>query len=112
MSASPQPIEPARPVMRAETMSGAADLELEVLRLRDRVLGLRAENAELSAQLAGSIETAALRSGADAETVTEHLETVVHDLDFQLRQVKASTTWRLGSALLRPVRWVRREKSS
>lgn len=112
MSAVPSPVPPARPVISGFDLPEQAELALEVMRLRDQVFGLRAENAEMAARLAEALERNDLRSNLDPDTVVEHLELVVHDLEFQLRQVKESTTWRLGRALLRPVSWIRRQKSS
>ena len=112
MSATEQPITPAMPAVNADLPTGEADLVLEVLRLRDRVHGLRAENAELSARLAAATESSALQKELNPEDVIEHLELVVHDLDFQLKQVRSSTTWRVGRLVLAPVRVRRRQTSS
>ncbi len=71
------------------------DLQLRQLALVDRVLGLEAEVARLSA-------TAPHANGARDE---------VERLQSELRAVYASRTWRIGSAVLRVARPGRRRNS-
>lgn len=96
------------PLVTKALPSDEADLRLEVLRLRDEVVGLRARLAEAEVVIKRLSEPDALkRSGRPSDHV-EHLKLVVADFEKQLAEVKASSTWRVGRALLLPIRIFRR----
>ena len=107
MSTAKREVPPAQAIRAAALTEDPQDLQIEVLRLRDMVIGLRAENAELAATSMAAAERASLISTPDAEDVVENLELVVHDQQIQLDAIKRSTTWRIGRLLLSPVRWLR-----
>jgi hypothetical protein len=71
---------------------GDVAVQLRQLALVDRVLGLEAEVARLSS------------SGASSEGAREQIER----LQAELRAVYGSRTWRIGSAVLKPLRLLRR----
>lgn len=100
-------IPPAEPLRVPALSQDAKELQLEVLRLRDAIFGLRAEKAELSARMHAQTEAAHLGAEADSNDAVEHLELVVHDLQVQLAAIKSSTTWRVGRLLVSPVRLLR-----
>lgn len=99
----------------------------EELRLRDVAIGLRAELVEanhqrektelLNAQLLNEIQDLndRLRMADNALRASQQLaEKVLHDIslrDAEVVAIRNSRTWRIGSLVLAPVRWVKRSKS-
>ena len=99
----------------------------EEMRLRDVAIGLRAElveanyqreKAELAdAQLRNEIQDLndRLRMAENALRASQRLaEKVLHDIslrDAEIVAIRKSRTWRIGSLVLAPVRWVKRSKS-
>ena len=99
----------------------------EEMRLRDVAIGLRAELVEanhqrekteiLNAQLLNEIQDLndRLRISDNALRASQQLaEKVLHDIsqrDAEIAAIRNSRTWRIGSLLLAPVRWVKRSKS-
>ena len=99
----------------------------EEMRLRDVAIGLRAELVEanhqrektelLNAQLLNEIQDLndRLRMADNALRASQQLaEKVLHDIslrDAEIVAVRNSRTWRIGSLVLTPVRWVKRSKS-
>lgn len=95
LAAKPLPTEPV-------------ELQREVLLLRDDLIGLRARLAEAEVVIKRMSEMKAIGSPVDAVDHVEYLMGVVNDLEKQLAAVKSSSTWRIGRALLFPVRLVKR----
>ena len=99
----------------------------EELRLRDVAIGLRAELVEanhqrektelLNAQLLNEIQDLndRLRMADNALRASQQLaEKVLHDIsqrDAEIVAIRKSRTWRIGSLVLAPVRWMKRRKS-
>lgn len=84
------------------------DLQREVLRLRDEVIGMRARLAEAEVVVKRMTESDAIRTSDHAAAHAEYLSGVVADLENQLAAIKTSSTWRIGRALLLPVRLVKK----
>jgi hypothetical protein len=99
----------------------------EEMRLRDVAIGLRAELVEanyrrektelLNAQLLNEIQDLndRLRMADNALRASQQLaEKFIHDIslrDAEISAIHNSRTWRIGSLVLAPVRWVKRSKS-
>ena len=99
----------------------------EEMRLRDVAIGLRAELVEanhqqektelLNAQLRNEIQDLndRLRMAEKALRASQQLaENVLRDIslrDAEIAAIRKSRTWRIGSLVLAPVRWVKRSKS-
>jgi septal ring factor EnvC (AmiA/AmiB activator) len=99
----------------------------EEMRLRDDAIGLRAELNEANyqrakaeradAQLRNEIQglNDRLRMVENALRASQQLaEKVLHDIsqrDAEIVAIRKSRTWRIGSLVLAPVRWVKRSKS-
>ena len=99
----------------------------EDMRLRDVAIGLRSELIEanhqrektelLNAQLRNEIQDLndRLRMVENALKASQQLaEKVLHDIsqrDAEIVAIRKSRTWRIGSLVLAPVRWVKRSKS-
>jgi hypothetical protein len=98
----------------------------EEMRLRDVAIGLRAELAEANfqrekvelanAQLRNEIQDLSdrLRMAEVAHRASQQLtEKLLHDVsvrDAEISAIRQSCTWRIGSLVLAPVRWVKRSK--
>lgn len=99
----------------------------EEMRLRDVAIGLRAELSEVNhqrekvelanAQFRNEIQDLndRLRMAENALRASQQLaEKVLHDIslrDAEIAAIRNSRTWRIGSLVLGPVRWVKRSKS-
>ena len=99
----------------------------EEMRLRDVAIGLRSELIEanhqrektelLNAQLRNEIQDLndRLRMVENALKASQQLaEKVLHDIsqrDAEIVAIRKSRTWRIGSLVLAPVRWMKRRKS-
>ena len=99
----------------------------EEMRLRDVAIGLRAELDEanhqwektelMNAQLRNEIQDLndRLRLVENAHRASQQLaEKVLHDIsqrDVEIATIRKSRTWRIGSLVIAPVRWVKRSKS-
>ena len=99
----------------------------EEMRLSDVAIGLRAELAEANyqrekaeladAHLRNEIQDLSdrLRMAENALKASQQLgEKVLHDIslrDAEIAAIRKSRTWRIGSSVLAPVRWVKRSKS-
>jgi len=98
----------------------------EEMRLRDVAIGLQAELIEANYQLE-KVELAnselrnelqdlddRLRMAETAHRVSQQLnEKLSHDVsarDTELTTIRQSRTWRIGSLVLAPVRWLKRSK--
>ena len=99
----------------------------EEMRLSDVAIGLRAELVEanhqrektelLNAELLNEIQDLndRLRMAQKALRASQQLaEKVLRDIslrDAEIADIRKSHTWRIGSSVLAPVRWVKRSKS-
>ena len=84
------------------------ELQREVLRLRDEVIGHRARLAEAEVVIKRQVEMQAISASVDPAIHVEYLKGVVEDLEKQLKDIRSSSTWRLGRLLLAPVRVFKR----
>ncbi len=99
----------------------------EEMRLRDVAIGLRAELVEASyqrekvelanAELRNEIQDLSdrLRMVDTAHRASQQLtKKLLHDVsvrDAEITAIRQSRTWRIGSLVLAPVRWVKRSKT-
>ena len=89
------------------TTDDVVALQLEVLRLRDRVIGAEAEIGELTTRL--SRLDAQRQFGEEA--MHAHLTHATDALDRareREREIMQSTSWRLGQAIVRPLAALKR----
>lgn len=88
------------------------ELHREILRLRDELIGAEAQLGELRARL--RVETERRRFDQESREVSdlEHVMNVNADLEQQLDDMRASTTWRLGRVIVRPLSLLRRPTGS
>jgi len=91
------------PVRPRPLPDDARELKAEVLRLRDEIIGLRAVIAEAEVRDKARAESEALSAVIDPSAHVVYLQGVVADLEFQLREVRSSSTWKVGRVLLSPV---------
>ena len=82
----------------------SSELKREIFRLRDEVVGLRAELGQAETRIKRHVEIAHLESAPEPATHIEYLEGVVRDLQFQIDEIRRSATWRLGRFLMSPLR--------
>ena len=99
----------------------------EEMRLRDVAIGLRAElveanyqraklesaNAELLKETQGLNDRLRVAEKA-SETSLQLMEKLLLDISLrntEIADIRKSRTWRIGSLVLAPVRWVKRSKS-
>ena len=97
------------------------------MRLRDVAIGLRAElveanyqraklesaNAELLKETQGLNDRLRMAEKA-SETSLQLMEKLLLDISLrntEITAIRKSRTWRIGSSVLAPVRWVKRSKS-
>jgi hypothetical protein len=96
------------------------------MRLRDVAIGLQAELVEANfqqekvelgnAQLRNEIRDLGdrLRMAETAQRASQQLtEKLLHDIsvqDAEITAIRQSRTWRIGSLVLAPLRWVKRSK--
>jgi hypothetical protein len=98
----------------------------EELRLRDVAIGLQAELTEVNYQLE-KVELANAEFRGEIQDLSDRLqmaeiahrasqqltEKLLHDVsvrDAEITAVRQSRTWRIGSLVLTPVRWMKRSK--
>ena len=86
-------------------------LKLEVLRLRDEVIGALAREGEVRAQLDGILRSEARH--VEHLAIENHRAVVarLEDSEKQLEAILRSRTWRMVSFLLKPVHLIRRPSS-
>lgn len=83
-------------------------LQMEILRLRDELIGAAAELGELRARLnAPSLNAAAAEAKAAVDNSLELLRRV-EDLEQRNQQILSSASWRIGNLLIRPFSFLRR----
>lgn len=93
-------LTPVRPLPLPED---ARELKLEVLRLRDEIIGLRTVIAEAEVREKARAERESLSSVVDPSAHVEYLQGVVADLELQIQQIRSSSTWKVGQVFLSPV---------
>jgi hypothetical protein len=99
MSSSPdQPLSESAAASDAEPVQ-ESELRREIWRLRDQVFGLEAERSRL--------QSALLKSDA-ARRAAQYLADVLDAARAQRDAMLESTRWRIGGAIVRPLRTVRR----
>ena len=101
-------VDPATPVVSQRLADDVQELHKEIYMLRDEVLGLQARLAQAEVTIKKYKEGEALDFVMDPSAHVEYLETVIDDLEFQIRDIKASSTWKIGRILLSPIRLFRR----
>ena len=83
-------------------------LQMEILRLRDELIGAAAELGELRARLnAPSLNATAAEAKAAVDNSVELLRRV-EDLERRNQQLLSSSSWRIGNLLIRPFSFLRR----
>ena len=98
----------------------------EEMRLRDIAIGLQAElneavyqrekvellNAELHNEIQGLRDRLRLEEVAQeaSQQATEKLLRVIAERDVEITAIRQSRTWRIGSLVLAPVRWIKRRR--
>jgi len=83
-------------------------LQLEILRLRDEVIGALAREGEVRARLDGLLNSEA--RWEEHNSIKNHKAVLAQkeDAEARLEAVLRSRTWKLGRALFAPIRLVRR----
>ena len=87
-------------------------LQREILHLRDELIGAEAQLGELRARLRVEAERRRFDQQSREVSDLEHVLTVNADLEQQLADLRTSTTWRLGRAIVRPFSVLRRPNGS
>jgi hypothetical protein len=101
-------VEVVTPVLSKRLADDVQELHKEIYTLRDEVLGLQARLAKAEVIIKKYKEGEALDFVMDPAAHVEYLETVVTDLEFQIREIKSSSTWKLGRIFLSPIRIFKR----
>ena len=70
----------------------------DILVQRDKIFGLRAELNEANFQL------------RKAESANSELRRIIARQDAEITAIRLSHTWRIGSIILTPIRWMKRSK--
>ena len=83
-------------------------LHLEIYALRDEIFGVQARLAQAEVIIKKYRESEASRISMEPAVHVEYLESAVADLEYQVREIKSSSTWKLGRLLLFPVRLFKR----
>lgn len=96
----------------ATDLSEVDALQREILRLRDELIGAEAQLGELRARLRVELERRRFDQESREVSDLEHVMTVNADLEHQLADLRTSTTWRLGRAVVRPLSLLRRPTRS
>ena len=87
-------------------------LQREILHLRDELIGAEAQLGELRARLRVEAERRRFDQQSREVSDLEHVLTVNADLEQQLADLRTSTTWRLGRAMIRPLSLLQRPTGS
>jgi hypothetical protein len=87
--------------------SDVDELRLEILRLRDELFGAEAALGEARARLRHATERRRLDAEVREMGDLEHVLELNDDLTLQLEQMRASTTWKLGRMIVRPLALLR-----
>ena len=104
MKESSRMVGVALPVVSKRLADDVQELHKEIYVLRDEIVGLQARLAQAEVTIKRYKEGQARNFIMDPSAHVEYLETVVDDLEFQIRDIKASSTWKIGRILLSPIR--------
>ena len=104
----PRKVDAAKPVVAQRLTDDVQELHKEIYVLRDEVLGLQARLAQAEVTTKKYKEGRSLDFVMDPSAHVEYLKTVIDDLEFQIQDIKASSTWKIGNILLSPIRLFRR----
>ena len=83
-------------------------LQMEILRLRDELIGAAAELGELRARLNAPVLNAVAAQAKTAVDNSQELVRRIDDLERRNQQILASASWRVGNLVIRPFSFVRR----
>ena len=98
----------AVPVATKRLPDDVHGLHLEIYALRDEILGVQARLAQAEMIIKKYRDSEASATSIEPAVHVEYLETAVADLEFQIREIKSSSTWKLGRLVLSPVRLFKR----
>lgn len=84
------------------------ELELEILRLRDELIGAAAEMGELRAQLNARSLDEHSKELVQAVANTKELKRRLKAAEQQLDEIKGSASWKLGNLIIRPFSFLKR----
>jgi len=92
--------------------SDAEALKLEVLKLRDELIGAEARLGQVKAELLRTAGHGRLKLQADG--IENHVQVLTENkaLKQELRQLKKSTTWRIGRLVVRPLSLFKKQPPS
>ena len=87
-------------------------LKLEILKLRDELIGAEARLGQVKAELLRTAGHGRLKLQADG--IENHAQVLTENkaLKRELQQLKKSTTWRLGRLLVRPLSLFKKQTPS
>ena len=87
-------------------------LKLEILKLRDELIGAEAQLGQVKAELLRVAGHGRLKLQADG--IENHAQVLTENkaLKRELQQLKKSTTWRLGRLLVRPLSLFKKQTPS
>ena len=87
-------------------------LKLEILKLRDELIGAEAQLGQVKAELLRVAGHGRLKMQADG--IENHAQVLTENkaLKRELQQLKKSTTWRLGRLLVRPLSLFKKQTPS
>ena len=87
-------------------------LKLEVLKLRDELIGAEARLGQVKAELLRTAGHGRLKLQADG--IENHAQVLTENkaLKRELQQLKKSTTWRIGRLLVRPLSLFKKQSPS
>lgn len=98
----------AVPIRAGELPSNISECHLEILRLREELLGAHAELSELRHRITLSVDLDNPISGYASVGLVNHLEAQVQSLQAEIKLIRSSWTWRLGKVCLLPLRILQR----
>ena len=98
----------AVPVAPRSLPNDVHGLHLEIYALRDEILGAQARMAQAEVIIKKYQGNEASGTSMEPAAQVEYLEMAVADLEYQIREIKNSSTWKLGRLLLFPIRLFRR----
>ena len=97
-----------RPVRPQPLPRDREELEIELFRSRDEFIALRARLAQSEIEVKRLRESATLKYFTSPTEHLDYLEGLVKDLEFQILELKKSTTWRIGRFIMSPIRLLKR----
>ena len=104
-----------RRITHVETDTDWSDneaLKLEILKLRDELIGAEARLGQVKAELLRTAGHGRLKLQADG--IENHAQVLTENkaLKRELQQLKKSTTWRIGRLLVRPLSLFKKQSPS